>query len=79
MSINKGTYYIDLNIAKKVIIINLSCFFFILVFQVEVPFKVEHPMQSTFTRLDVAFDVPVKTGLIPPLSSVELPVSNCQH
>lgn len=41
---------------------------------VEVPFKVEHPMQSTFTRLDVAFDVPVKTGLIPPLSSVELPI-----
>lgn len=41
---------------------------------VEIPFKIHYPLKESAFRLDAAFDLPIKNGVIPPLSSTELPI-----
>ena len=54
----------------KVMELVMVMYFF---FQVRAPYKVQHP--SKMSRIDTVFDCPQKEGIVPPMSSVRIPVS----
>ena len=48
-----------------------KCFF---IFQVRVPFKVDHP--SALSRIDTVYKCSIVQGIVPPMASVKVPVSD---
>lgn len=55
-----------------VLLISFKCWYFFLSQQVRAPYKVQHP--SKMSRIDTVFDCPQREGVVPPMSSVRIPV-----
>jgi hypothetical protein len=52
---------------------DVSKVIYVVFLQVRAPYKVEHP--SALSRIDTVFTCPKMQGIVPPMSSVKIPVS----